>query len=429
MAGATPTEQITVRCACGTKLKAPSSAVGRKAKCPKCGAVLTIQPPAAAAAAEPEPVALGDDDELGSSSQQPAEEDDLYGLADDPQPAARRGSVAVPPPPPPVPMGGPIGAVRPLDAGGGIPMGTPVGLGGVGGLSPYPPPIRTSVQVQNPEAKPVEGGSFFKGLGLSIALAFVGSLVWFGIAAATHRELGWIALGVGFLAGLGMAMGYGSHNALSGLTASVIAVLAIIVGKLMVFVFVLMPMFDRMADADDPEGARDRVLYHLTDEDLASRGIDTDEPPDREWERSEKTAEKKVDAMSEAEIQQMDEKIRADWDKEELTELTMIEAYEQKGLDYADTTDEQDAVARKEAETRLATMTPEQRKAELERLRTASEADAGLDDEELEGIGRTVSIIAYTVLFFVTCFGLMDIIFMLFAIASAFKVATSGTET
>src|SRR4051812_45334705 len=36
---------ISVVCSCGKKLKAPASAVGRKAKCPQCGNVLTVKPP------------------------------------------------------------------------------------------------------------------------------------------------------------------------------------------------------------------------------------------------------------------------------------------------------------------------------------------------------------------------------------------------
>src|SRR6059058_2811499 len=39
---------ITVQCTCGAKLKAPASAAGRKAKCPKCLAMLTIAAPPAA---------------------------------------------------------------------------------------------------------------------------------------------------------------------------------------------------------------------------------------------------------------------------------------------------------------------------------------------------------------------------------------------
>ena len=416
--GISSSEQITVRCACGTKLKAPASAVGRKAKCPKCGAVLTVQPPPLAP--EPEPVALGDGDELGAN-----DEDGMYGLADDPQPAARSGSVvpapAAPPPVPamPMPMSGPVGAVRPLDASGGVPMGVPPGM------SPYPPPpIPTNLPVTNPQAKPVEGGSFVKGLGLSLAFTFVGALVWFGIAAVADREHSWIALGVGVLAGLGMAKGYGSRNALSGLTASFIAILGIVVGKLFVFFLVLLPTFDRLTDFDDPDGARERVVFNLTEQELRAKGIDPDEDDysERQWNEAEKAAQAKVDAMSDAAVEQADAAARAEWDKAELTELLMFEVLEEQGLDYADTNEAQDAAAMKTAEERVARMTPEQQKAELERL----SAEAEVEGEE--EVGFAFKAIAYSVLFFFTCFGLMDILFVVLAVASAFKVATAGTE-
>src|SRR2546430_6353273 len=69
-----PGEKISVQCACGKKLKAPASAVGRKAKCPSCGNVLTIEPPP-----PPEP----EDDQLGA----------LYDLADAEKDAARANRV------------------------------------------------------------------------------------------------------------------------------------------------------------------------------------------------------------------------------------------------------------------------------------------------------------------------------------------------
>src|SRR4051794_11982785 len=36
---------ITVECPCGKRLKAPANAVGRKAKCPKCGNILVVEAP------------------------------------------------------------------------------------------------------------------------------------------------------------------------------------------------------------------------------------------------------------------------------------------------------------------------------------------------------------------------------------------------
>src|SRR5262245_11096642 len=60
------TGKISVQCACGKKLKAPASAVGKKAKCPACGNVLTIEAPA-------------EDDSLGA----------LYDLAEQADAAAK----------------------------------------------------------------------------------------------------------------------------------------------------------------------------------------------------------------------------------------------------------------------------------------------------------------------------------------------------
>src|SRR3954453_22236198 len=68
-------ETISVHCECGKKLKAPATAVGRKAKCPACGNVLVITPPP-----PPEPV---EDDGLGA----------LYDLANAEQSAAASNQV------------------------------------------------------------------------------------------------------------------------------------------------------------------------------------------------------------------------------------------------------------------------------------------------------------------------------------------------
>src|SRR5437867_2133715 len=60
------TGQLTVQCSCGKRLKAPASAVGKRAKCPACGNVLTISAaapsPAAPSQAKPaarKPAAIG----------------------------------------------------------------------------------------------------------------------------------------------------------------------------------------------------------------------------------------------------------------------------------------------------------------------------------------------------------------------------------
>lgn len=61
----------------------------------------------------------------------------------------------------------------------------------------------------------------------------IGAAIWAGITYATGYEIGWIAWGIGFLVGLAVRMGAGDENlgAAPGVTAAVVAVLAILVGK------------------------------------------------------------------------------------------------------------------------------------------------------------------------------------------------------
>src|SRR5437879_2101680 len=62
-------EQISVVCTCGKKLKAPASAVGKKAKCPKCGMVLTVSAPVPTPAAVEEDLDAGLYDLAGEGEQ------------------------------------------------------------------------------------------------------------------------------------------------------------------------------------------------------------------------------------------------------------------------------------------------------------------------------------------------------------------------
>ncbi|MBX3386294.1 MAG: hypothetical protein KF768_06970 [Phycisphaeraceae bacterium] len=60
----------------------------------------------------------------------------------------------------------------------------------------------------------------------------VGAAVWAAISYFTNFEIGWIAVGVGFLCGLGMAVGsQGATGHLGGIVAAVIALASIAAGK------------------------------------------------------------------------------------------------------------------------------------------------------------------------------------------------------
>src|SRR5436309_9190344 len=87
------TGQLTVQCSCGKKLKAPASAVGKRAKCPGCGNVLTIPAVAPVAAKQAVPVGAAQPAAVGAAAKPAA--------APKRKPAAI-GPVGAAPPPPPV---------------------------------------------------------------------------------------------------------------------------------------------------------------------------------------------------------------------------------------------------------------------------------------------------------------------------------------
>jgi hypothetical protein len=81
-------------------------------------------------------------------------------------------------------------------------------------------------------------GRFVMGLVLSSVGALIGAVIWCVVAFVTDYEIGWIAWGVGFLAGLGMKLGYGDESDTAGFASAGIAVAGILVAKAVIFVII-----------------------------------------------------------------------------------------------------------------------------------------------------------------------------------------------
>ena len=252
---------ISVLCKCGKKLKAPASAVGRKAKCPKCGNVLTVEAPPPAPA-----------DEL---------DDAMYDLAADAQSAAKHAS------PPPVAVAAPTAAkstVAPKPAARG---------------TAYVPALQTKVEVE----KPKPSGSMLKGAIISAVFAFLGALIWFGIAKATNREIGWVAWGVGIAAGFGMMIGYNGTSVSAGAVAAAIAVAGILLGKWMVFSAVFTQTANEMTQQLERLTDDQKVLVVVTHDQLKKQGLDPDLSTEKQDEAARAEARKiiaKMDAATKA---------------------------------------------------------------------------------------------------------------------------------
>ncbi len=98
------------------------------------------------------------------------------------------------------------------------------------------------------------GSSFAMGCLLSAVGAAIGAGVWFGVAIGTGYEVGWIAIGLGFLSGAGMVLGYREENDLAGISAGAISIFGIVFAKWLIFVKVVEPILIAAAAFKDELG-------------------------------------------------------------------------------------------------------------------------------------------------------------------------------
>jgi hypothetical protein len=337
---------ISVQCKCGKRLKAPQAAVGRKAKCPNCGNVMVVEPP------KPDPVENEIDDALYDLAGQEASAG---------KQAAAAGGANCPSCYQPMSPGAVVCTSCGYDTRTGRKLGTETPAASAGAAHPsaegmrYPPGLTTKVEV----AKPKPSGSLLIGTIASAVLASVGALIWFGIAKGTGYEIGWIAWGVGIAAGIGMMGGYNGHSVHSGAIAAAIAVGGILLGKFMVFQWVVMPMFTKMLDSAVQEHGDQTLVVYVARREMTKKKIDPENANEAQWDKFRAEAEKS--------IAKMDAKTKA---------------------------------------------------AESEKAKAAINQ---MSHDALDQIDTTA-------LFWKTTFSPVDIVFVVIAVASAFKVATFGGE-
>jgi hypothetical protein len=208
-----------VRCQCSAKLRVPAAAVGRKVACPKCGFKILVGAPAAASSPAPPPVPV-------AAPTPPADE---FNLLDDflsseassettqgPDLAAHQKACPK------------CKAQITKDAKVCLSCGyDPAIIGNE--------PVKKSVTASKVGKLAAGTGRFGIGCALSAGGALLAAGVWYGVAIGTGFEIGYIAWGVGLLAGLGMKIGYGQENMRGAMAAMVMAAIGILAAKGMIF--------------------------------------------------------------------------------------------------------------------------------------------------------------------------------------------------
>lgn len=278
---------ISINCpSCSKRLRYPSSAIGRHARCSGCNDKFLVEDPADA----PAPALAGVSDEPARSSRIEGDDDGLFNLLAD---AEASGEALAEQPD------------RPADF-------APAEIR----------PVTSTSETRRMTARPAQDagdeegrgsimerlyaamGSLAIGCVLSAMGALIGAFIWFGIAKGTGYHIGYVAVGVGGLAGLGMQMGTRRESILAGVIAALFGMAGIFTGNMMYVAWVEMPRLqaEAKAIASTLEYQREQVVWAEAEKILLAKGLDPAETSDEQNEAAEAEAEKRVAKLSESEV-------------------------------------------------------------------------------------------------------------------------------
>jgi hypothetical protein len=359
-------DRIAVACSCGAKLRVPVSAAGRRVKCPKCGSVISVPVPAPAMTTSSEPgAASGEDDWLTN-----------FAAAEQAAAPALGASAAAALKPCPS-CGATLGASAKLCTSCGYNLQT----GRVAkGARTGPSAAGAATRVAK-----VAGG-FVLGCVLSVVGAAIGAGIWYGIAIKSGYEIGYVAWGIGLATGFGMALGTRSGGLLPGIVAAAIALVAVLAAKALIFFTILYGAVT--GDTTDPDVQKTYVAVHIAWESLRNQGIEPENATDQQSEAAFAEAKKRVERMDKATLQA---------EHARLLELASKEAKAPQagsassGKPAADTDSDRDR------------------------------SDEATPDVDKKGLARGLA-----GAFFASMFGLLDVVFLLLAVGTAFKIGSRG---
>lgn len=276
-------------------------------------------------------------------------------------------------------------------------------------------------------------GRFGIGCALSAAGAFIGAGVWYGVAMGTGYEIGYIAWGVGVLAGLGMKLGYGNENLRGALAAVVFACVGIIAAKGMVYNALFAEGVGEGLDAIEvSERAYMRCGFVYDTRGLAPFASERDSCSD--------TAERYFD-MEEGEL----EAVRGDldewyetgrWNEQDYAKTRLIYLYAEEMPAYEGeaTGDEEewewdDEKAKKDWENRYqSALARVQKMPEDQWVAEVKSMEAQQREKREASMKALLEVMAPGELgFFAVMFGPIDALFILLALSSAFKLG-GGTD-
>jgi len=275
-----PQATIIVSCSCGTKLRVSAASVGKKAKCPKCQAVVTIYAPKSPPPTpSPSPPAAGGSDLLGDLAQY-----EQQSASVPPLPAAAACSNC----------GAPIAANARVCTACGFDLKK--------GRLLTTAASSESVAKEKAVALAKSAGTFLLGSILSLVGALLGGGVWFLVAWYLNAEVGYVAWGIGLVAGVGMMIGCKEPSMKAGVVAAAMSAVGILAAKAAIFFAVIYIVVT--GNSNNIDAQRGFVTVQMAEEILDEKGVTDDAQRDKQWEATYAEAEGRVEKMTDEQVRQ-----------------------------------------------------------------------------------------------------------------------------
>jgi hypothetical protein len=146
--------------------------------------------------------------------------------------------------------------------------------------------------------------SLLRGTVFSFLGAMLGAVIWALFTYFTMWELGYIAWGLGGLAGLGMALGHDDDDGtMAGIIAAFMSLVGIVAAKVLIIViFVVAFVGDVVGEADPVEMKRMLLTPSVAGEKLKAKGIDLEDASDEQWEQAQQEAEAELAKLSDEQL-------------------------------------------------------------------------------------------------------------------------------
>lgn len=308
---------------CARRYRVKQELAGKNAKCGQCGHKMPIPTATAPVLATATSIAGGSQKPAFQKAASPANDSDRLAAAEIGADLGTGGvnswldeELKVAPPPPPKPPG----EKKCAACGHTLPPGAVLCV-----ACGYDKRAKKKLETKHIDenaskgigSKLRTGASLVRGTIFSFLGAMLGAIIWAAFAYFTHLELGYIAWGLGGLAGLGMAWGHeDSGGTVAGIIAAGMSLVGIVAAKILIIVFVLAALFHgvarergkieqehRMAQNLAPiDHKRMQLEFVVTNEKLEASGHNMLEATEQQWDEARAKAKQELAAMTEAEL-------------------------------------------------------------------------------------------------------------------------------